>query len=290
MSRNGILWVAGGSALWGTDAVLRRLLAAALPPVQLVFYEHLLLAVVAVPLLWNNRRSVRFLGLRHWLAIVGLAWMGSALSTVLFTLAVTGGNPTTAVFIQKLQPLFAIALARGLLGERWPRAFPGVVVIAFVGGYLLSFGGEAPAGHLSRLELPAAWLALGAAAGWGSSTVFGRFVSGRVPFYALTSLRILVALPALAVASMLQGVVVPQVSDLPALLLLSFVPGFCALVLYYRGLRDTSASLASIGELAFPATAALLNWAFLSVATGAVQIAGLAIIWFSILFLRRRLE
>jgi len=78
MPRNGILWVAGGAALWGTDTVLRRLLAATLPPVQLVFYEHLLLAIVAVPLLWAHRSALKLVGPRHWLAILGLAWIGSA--------------------------------------------------------------------------------------------------------------------------------------------------------------------------------------------------------------------
>lgn len=290
MSRSGILWVAAGSALWGTDALLRRLLTSSISPIQIVFYEHLLLAVVAVPLLVRYRVELGRLRMREWMAITGVAWAGSATATILFTFAVRGGNPTSAVFVQKLQPLFAILLARVLLREHLPRGFIVVAAAALGGAYLISFGGSALWSPIERLETTSALFAVLAAAGWGSSTVLGRLVSVRVHFYLVTALRVSIALPLLALAALWQGAVIPARSDMPVLILLAFVPGFAALALYYRGLRDTPASYASLAELAFPATAAALNWTFLSVPTTAGQIVGFLVLWGAILILRTRLH
>jgi DME family drug/metabolite transporter len=62
--------------------------------------------------------------------------------------------------------------------------------------------------------------------------------------------------------------------------LLALVPGLMALLIYYRGLRGTPASAATLGELAFPLTALLVDYlAFHSVLSasqwfGALVLAG----------------
>ena len=48
-------------------------------------------------------------------------------------------------------------------------------------------------------------------------------------------------------------------SSLPLLAALALVPGLLALLLYYRGLSRTPASKATLAELAFPLTAALVG-------------------------------
>src|ERR1700733_6582392 len=108
---SGILWITAAAVLWGTDTVLRRPLTDVFHPVQLVFYEHAILGIVVLPILWRSRRHLSQITGRTWAAIFGMAWIGSALSTVLFTQAVQSGSPTTAVLLQKTQPLFAIGLA-----------------------------------------------------------------------------------------------------------------------------------------------------------------------------------
>ena len=116
--RSAVLLVAAGATLWGTDTVLRQPLTQALPSTAIVFYEHLILAVVVAPALLATRRAWMMLNVRQWAAIVGLSWGGSALATVCFTLAVQTGNPTSAVLLQKVQPVFTFLLAGVVLGER----------------------------------------------------------------------------------------------------------------------------------------------------------------------------
>jgi len=282
-SRSGILWVAAGAALWGTDTVFRRPLATTLDPTRIVLYEHVILSVVVLPILVRGRAYITKISSRSWFALLGIAWIGSALSTVLFTMAIRSGSPTTAVLLQKVQPLFAIALARVLLGERWPIRFAWIVATAILGSYLVAFGNADPFASSATAVVVPAGLALAAAAGWGFATVLGRIAGAEIPFELLTALRLTCALPALFVAAWFTGQTnVPPASQLLRVVWVALVPGFAALMLYYLGLRDTPASKATIAELAFPATAALLNWSILGVQTSLLQWIGFAIIWSAI--------
>jgi drug/metabolite transporter (DMT)-like permease len=65
------------------------------------------------------------------------------------------------------------------------------------------------------------------------------------------------------------------------------VPGLLGLLVYYRGLRYTRASLAALAELSFPATAALLNWIFLGTRITAIQAGGFLLVWLVIVYLDR---
>lgn len=275
------MWVALGASLWGTDTVLRRPLTQSLTSIQIVLIEHLILTVLLLPLWW---RACRALSAAQWGAVIGIAWGGSALGTVCFTEAIRLGNPTTAVLLQKTQPVFVVLLARLLLRERLGRRFWISLIIAIAAAYLVSFGATAPAALLTHAHV-AALAALAAASLWGASTVLGRFALRGLPFRELTALRIVTATPLLLALAWL-GPHSPLSLDArqaASLAAMALVPGLLALILYYRGLSQTRASLAAVGELCFPATAVLLNWAVLGARVSAVQIAGFALLWAAIL-------
>ena len=78
------------------------------------------------------------------LALAVLGCGSSALATLLFTLAFTYDHPNTPVLLQQLQPLFAVAGARVILGERLQRRY---------GLYLL--GGLLGAGLLFLIQVVA---------------------------------------------------------------------------------------------------------------------------------------
>ena len=84
-----------------------------------------------------------------------LAWGGSGLAPVLFTMAFMTGNPTTVILLQKVQPLFAILLARLMLGEPLGRQYWPWFVLAMVGAYLVSFGALAPFWVLGQAKVTA---------------------------------------------------------------------------------------------------------------------------------------
>jgi drug/metabolite transporter (DMT)-like permease len=219
----------------------------------------------------------------QWVALLVIGWGGSALATLLFTTAFDVGNPTVVILLQKTQPLFAIALAAILLRERLGWAYWPCFAVAMVGAYLISFGDLEPFKALPSAEALAAALALGAALLWGSSTVLGRLVLKDLPFHALTGARLLLAVPLLAgivVAQGATGGLGPGFAAAPGrVVLLALIPGLLALLLYYRGLTGTRASYATLAELAFPATAVVLNWTFLGVGVSANQVLGFVLLW-----------
>jgi drug/metabolite transporter (DMT)-like permease len=152
-----------------------------------------------------------------------------------------------------------------------------------VGAYLISFGDFGPFRALGSAEGIAAALALGAALLWGSSTVLGRLVLKDMPFNTLTGVRLLLAVPLLAGIVIAQGSVgglgTGFASEPGRVILLALIPGLLALLLYYRGLTGTRASYATLAELAFPATAVVLNWTFLGVGVSANQVLGFVLLW-----------
>jgi len=266
----GIALVALGAALWGTDAIFRRGLALELPATTLVFLEHVILVAVTAPILWRSRGQYRRLGRGDWMAVLAIGAGASALATVMFTAAFRYGDPTTPLLLQKVQPLIAIGAAALILRERLLPRFAWFLVGGLAGAYLVAF---ADPSTLSVSALIPALLALGAAVFWGLGTVLGRHLMNKITFTALTALRFAVALPVLSFVlfmspddSMLSAV---SFGDMGAVVLLAFVPGLAALLLYYQGLRSTPASAATLAELAFPLSAVGLNYlVFDTVLTG----------------------
>ncbi|HZB09309.1 MAG TPA: DMT family transporter [Rubrobacter sp.] len=291
--RNGgyasVLLIAVGAAMWGTDGILRVPLLEVASPSQIVLLEHLVLLLYSVPAVVLGWRFFRGLGAAQWVALLVIGWGGSALATLLFTTALDVGNPTVVILLQKTQPLFAIALAAILLRERLGWAYWPCFAVAMVGTYMISFGNLGPFTALGSAELLPAVLALGAALLWGSSTVLGRLVLKDVPFYALTGARLFLAVPLLAgivvAQSSVGGLAAGFASEPGRVILLALIPGLLALLLYYRGLTGTRASYATLAELAFPATAVVLNWTFLGVGVSANQILGFVLLWGAVFML-----
>jgi drug/metabolite transporter (DMT)-like permease len=286
----GVLLVALGAALWGTDAVLRVPLLEVMPPPAIVLSEHLVLLLYSVPAVALGWRFFRNLAASQWVALVVIAWGGSALATLLFTAAFASGNPTVVILLQKTQPLFAIALAHVLLQERLRWVYWPCFVVAVLGAYLISFDGLVePFDALGSAQALPAALTLGAAMLWGSSTALGRFVLKDVPFHTLTGARLLLAVPVLWGIVLVQGSLGEMSAGFTAeparVVLLALVPGLLGLLLYYRGLSGTKASYATLAEISFPASAIALNWIFLGVAVSTNQVLGFVLLWGAILVL-----
>lgn len=51
------------------------------------------------------------------------------------------------------------------------------------------------------------------------------------------------------------------------------------MLLYYKGLNTTKASVATLAELSFPMTGILINWIFFGLLVTLPQIIGFALIW-----------
>ncbi|SHE52089.1 DMT family transporter [Streptoalloteichus hindustanus] len=249
--------VACSAALWGTDGLLRKPLADALPAATVVFWEHVIVLVLLLPWLPAALRALRRCSPREWLAVVAIGAGSSAAATAMFTAAFRVGDAVTPLVLQKLQPVFAVLAAYVLLRERVRAGYFVFAVPALVGAWLLTFPDPL---DVRVTAARAALLAVGAAALWAGGTVLGRYVSRSLAPREVTVLRFAAGLPAAAVVVWLQGApVAVGWGNATGLVLLAVVPGLLALSLYYLGLRSTPASRATLAELAFPATAAVIG-------------------------------
>ena len=264
VDRFSVVLVAVAATLWASDQYFRPQLLKHLTAPEIVVAEDALVTLFLLPVLIRSRREFAQLGKRGWLAVFVIAAGAQALATILFTASLAYNVFAETFVLQQTQPLIAIVLAWIVLGERrrpwfWPAA-----VVALVGVYMVVFANK-PLEPLSALQhgrLEAGLLALGAAGLWAGGTVLGRYALRSISFWSMTSLRFTVALPVLIVIVMFKsgaaGFTQYQASDLFNLLAIALVPGLLALLLYYRALSKTPASLATIAEMAFPVTATFI--------------------------------
>ncbi len=294
-SRSGFWLVVLGAALWGVDPLFRVILLDSLTSAQIVLIEHLIIALIAIPVLWNNRAELKGLGWKQGGALLFISWGGSAIATILFTMALSNGDLNAVLLLQKMQPLFAILLAGLLLKEKLPRFFFGFLVIALLGTYLLTFGFTMPIGHWSDFVQVGSLLSLGAAALWGGSTVMGRMMVGHMKYETVTSLRFVLALPLLLAITWNEGAAwnlptgTSQITALSLNMLgQALLPGLLSLLVYYKGLTTTKASVATLAELSFPMVGVLINWiAFQQMITPA-QVCGFVLIWGTLFLISRQ--
>ena len=284
----GFLLVAAGAALWGTDGLFRRTLAFEMPAPVVVFWEHLILVAVTLPLLIKVLRRRPELTGKDLTALLFVGAGASAVATILFTPAFTYGDPTTPLLIQKIQPVIAVLGAYLLLGERLLPRYGWYFLFAVSGAYLISFPDPTSVG-ISQLA-PALY-ALAAASLWAMGTVLGKHLTHKVSPNELTSLRFAIGLPTALIILLLRGEAAAAIDlgfdDFGALVLLSLVPGLAALMIYYRGLSRTPASSATLAELAFPLTAILIGWAVFDTVPTTTQWIGIVVLSATIVMMSR---
>src|SRR4026207_1125533 len=169
-------WLVGlGAALWGTESAWRIPLNELFDAKVIVFWEHVFILIMFVPILISRLCEIRRVGARTWGFLIFSGFAGSAVGTVFFTLALKYGNPTVVNVVLNIQPVISTPGARLLFGDRLARQFYLYASIAIVAGIFLSV--EHP--ELIGVSLGEAGLTLGTgyalicAVFWGLSTVAG---------------------------------------------------------------------------------------------------------------------
>ncbi|MDD5071407.1 MAG: EamA family transporter [Patescibacteria group bacterium] len=254
---------------WSLDGVFIRPKFYSLPAGLVVFLEHFLGFLILAPFLFFGWSKVKMLRKKDWGAIFWVSIFGGLLGTLMITkafFAAVGGEVTfaTVVILQKLQPVFALIMARLILGEKLSRRFYFWAVAAIVSAYFLAFGktGLSP-GELDFFH-QAAWFALLAAFAFGSSTVFGKRIVNHLDFKSTAALRF-------GLTSLLAFLLIFFNGDLfkigevgalywKLLGVIVFTSGAGAMFIYYFGLKRITASAAAICELFWPLSAVLLDY------------------------------
>lgn len=255
--------------LWSLDGVFIRPKFYSLPAGLVVFLEHLLGFIVLAPFMILGWSKIKLLKKKDWGAIFWVSIFGGLLGTLMITkafFAAVGGEVTfaTVVILQKLQPVFALIMARLILGEKLGRRFYFWAAVSIVAAYFLAFGKTGL--NLGEINFfhQAAWFAILAAFAFGSATVFGKRIVNHLDFKSTTALRF-------GLTSLLAFFLIFFNGDLfkinevgglywKLLLLIVFTSGAGAMFIYYFGLKRITASVATICELAWPLSAVFLDY------------------------------
>ncbi len=252
--------------LWAFDGLIRQHLYT-LPPITIIFFEHLIGLIILAPFVLKYVFKTKLTAREWWLTIL-IAILSGLFGTLWFTTALVKVNfiSISVVFLlQKLQPLFAISTASIFLKEKFDKRYTKWAFLAIYSAFWVTF----PEGRVNFATgsgtAIAALYALGAAFAWGSSTTFSKMLLGKVDFKVSTFYRflitILVALPLLLLFGHTNGALaIPSLSQFGFLALIAVSTGMVALLIYYKGLAKTPVHISTILELTFPFVAILLDF------------------------------
>jgi drug/metabolite transporter (DMT)-like permease len=260
-------YVSLAASLWAFDGIIFRPFLYNLPVPFVVFIETIIVTVILSPLIFKYKSILPNLKLKDWLSFLGVAFFGGAVGTMAITKAlfyVDFINLSIVVFIQKLQPVFAISLAAILLKEKLSKSFIIWSSVAIVGAYIVAFGFNLPLIGTGGKTLEATLYALLAAFSFGSSTVLSKRALRNVSFelgtYLRFSITAMIMLIIVLSTSSFESVSSISQSQIIVFFMIAFSTGGPAILVYYYGLKNLSASVATICELMFPLTAVILEY------------------------------
>ncbi len=284
------VFVVIAASLWAVDGIILRPSLYSLPVTLVVFVESSIVALLLTPFFRKYFVIIKNISPKDWLAFLGVALFGGAIGTMAITRAlfyVDFVNLSIVVFIQKMQPIFAIALAGIFLKEKLKKEFFIWASAAIIGAYIVTFGFSIPNFNTGDKTTIAALFALLAAASFGSSTVLSKRALKNVSFEVGTYLRFSITAIIMLIIVLSSGTIsfASQISvnQIWIFLIIAFTTGGPAIFLYYFGLKNISASLATICELAFPLVAVILEYFIHGKILSPIQWIGAVILLISIL-------
>jgi len=287
----GSIFIMFAALLWAMDGVFIRPKLYSLPVVLVVFLEHSLGFLVLTPFVFLNFNKIKKLSFKSWGAIFWVSVFGGIIGSVMITkaffLAISGSVTfATVVVLQKLQPFFALIIARIILGERLAKKFYLWALVAIISSYFIAFGGGGVDFSEIDWKNDAAFFAVLAAFSFGSSTVFGKRIVNHLNFKATTALRFGITSLLMFPFVFLTGDIlkISSVSNFQwsIFALIVFTSGVGAMYLFYFGLRKVPASVAIICELFMPASSIVLDYFLNKNVLDSVQLAASFVLLFSV--------
>src|SRR5216110_3618847 len=269
-------WLVGlGAALWGTESAWRIPLNQLFDAKVIVFWEHLLILIMFLPILISRLHEIRKIDARTWGYLIFSGFAGSAVGTIFFPLALKYGNPTVVNVILNIQPVISTIGAFLLFSDRLARRFFFYAGVAIIAGIFVSVAHPTMIGvsfERAGLNLGTGY-ALICALFWGLSTVAGRGVMMGMSLRLASSMRIVVGLACMTLILLSYGKLNGAALWPPAaqehatkaivwLILLASVSGGIPLLIYFEGLRLTRASTAGYFEMMQTLAAVCITWSF----------------------------
>lgn len=266
----GSLAIIIAATAWSLDGTLIRPNFYSFPALNVVFIEHIFGALLFAPFLFLGYRKLIWISKK---SIFDIVWI-SLFGWLLWTLAITEAyfaafrwdtTFSTVIILQKLQPIFALWLARIVLKEKLSKKFYLWAAIGIASAYMIAFWWWNSVLEMNLFSNPAFYAILAAFA-FGSSTVFGKDLVDHLWFKLTTALRC-------TITSFLAWIAIVLFWDISAIAnfeslhwqlftLIVFSSWALGLGLYYFGLKKIPASAATIFELAWPLSGILFDYIF----------------------------
>ncbi|MBP9711831.1 MAG: EamA family transporter [Candidatus Pacebacteria bacterium] len=264
LSFSGPLLIIVAALLWAFDGLIRQHLYS-LPPITIIFFEHLIglfiLLPFALPYVFKAKIEKK-----EWWLIVLLSVLSGVLGTLWFTTALGKVNyiSLSVVFLlQKLQPLFAISTAIFFLKEKFEKKYLIWAPVAIIAAFLVTFKNGIVDLSTGEGTAIAALYALGAAFAWGSSTTFSKMlltkVRSEVSMFYRFVFTLVLSFILLVTFGHSASLFEPTLSQLGFFALIGISTGMVALLIYYKGLAKTSVHISTILELTFPFIAIFID-------------------------------
>ncbi|MBI9066849.1 MAG: EamA family transporter [Salinivirgaceae bacterium] len=292
----GGLAIALAAIMWGFDGVVLTPRLFNLDVSFVVFVLHAIPFILMNLFLFKQYKQLKRFTKNDVLIFTLIAATGGSIGTLAIVKAlflVNFQHLSIVILLQKLQPIFAIALAAILLKEKITKNFIIWALVAIAAGYTLTFGLHLP--HMSSgiNTVSAALYALLAAFCFGSSTVFSKMVLAKYNFKTVTFYRygftsIIMLLIVLSLGKMTQFNVTTQQNWL-FFIIIALTTGSGAILLYYYGLNQVKAIASIIVELLFPISAIIFDYIINDSLLSPIQWISAAIMVFSIIRLNKKI-
>lgn len=259
--------IAIAATLWALDGILRRSLYE-LPPLTIVFFEHLVGSILLIPIFFRSRNQLKpgMFTKKNIGILAAVSILSGLLGTLFFTTALLRSNfiPFSVVFLlQKLQPLFATSTAVVFLKERISKKYVLWATLALVAAYFVTFPNGMVVFSLDNQTAIAALYAVLAAAAWGIGTTLSKRALHDFSATMATSMRFFLttifAFIGLALFTSIPDMATISIPQYFRLILIALSTGMVALFIYYKGLKKTEAKISTIIELVFPFLAVIID-------------------------------
>lgn len=289
----GALAVALSAMLWGVDGILLTPQLYNLNTAFVVFVIHLFPFLLMNVFFFREYRQLRTMSKTDLIYFTLIALFGGALGTlaIVKSLFLMHFNSLSViVLLQKLQPVFAVILARIILKEHIKRHFVLWASIALIAGYFMTFGWALPDFTTEGVTtVYAALLSLLAAFSFGSSTVFSKKILGNYSFVSSTFFRYGFTTLIMLLIVLFSGHIGDFSQITPRnwlfIALIGLTTGSGAIFLYYYGLRHVKASLSTFLELMYPITAVILDYFVNKTVYSPIQWIAISVMLFAIVML-----
>lgn len=287
----GAFLVCFAASLWGFDSIVLtpRLFKLKVPFVVFIlhFIPFLAMSIFIGKREMKNIASLPKKDLVYYFLVSLFGGSLGTLSIVKALFLVNFEHLTVVTLLQKSQPIFALILARIILKEKLKNNFLFLVLLALLGGYIMTFEFSLP--HMSvngNISL-ASMYALLAAFSFGSATVFGKRILANSTFMTALYTRFFFTSVITFILVILNNELglIFKVTPFQWLIfiVITLTSGSMAIMIYYRGLRYIDASVATVCELAFPISSVFFDYIFYGKFLTPIQTLGACMLLFSIL-------